>query len=252
MQSGLFGTYNFTGQFTGNPYADFLLGLPSTVLRLDPYSAQYDRYYDLAFFAQDDFKVTRRLTLSYGLRYEYYGPVTANGDNFYSFDLSNGKIVVPSSKSMSLFSPYFPTNIPVETARPEGLGRSLRNGGYQQLRAALRLLLSARLERARPCCAAAMGIYYDPLSANVNSGLVHRAVRHQHHGHQQLRRNGQPLFTLANPFAVAGQQRHAQRQRHQSPAAQCLCAAVQPDAGARDHARYRRARELHRLARPRS
>ena len=110
VQSGLFGTYSFTGQFTGNPYSDFLLGLPSTVLRLDPYSAQYDRYWTTAFFAQDDFKLTRRLTLSYGLRYEYYGPVTANGDNFYSFDLSNGKIVVPSTKSMSLFSPYFPTD----------------------------------------------------------------------------------------------------------------------------------------------
>jgi hypothetical protein len=54
VQSGLFGTYNFTGQFTGNPYADFLLGLPSTVARLDPYSAQYDRYWTTAGRLQTD------------------------------------------------------------------------------------------------------------------------------------------------------------------------------------------------------
>ena len=102
-------------------------GLPTTVGRLDPYAAQYDRYWDVAFFAQDDFKVSSRLTLSYGLRYEYNGPVTANGDNFYSFDLASGKIVVPSDKSKSLFSPYFPSNIPVVTASSLGLGRSLRH-----------------------------------------------------------------------------------------------------------------------------
>ena len=27
----IFGSYSFTNKFTGNPYADFLLGLPATV-----------------------------------------------------------------------------------------------------------------------------------------------------------------------------------------------------------------------------
>jgi hypothetical protein len=202
VQSGLFGTYTFSGTFTGNPYADFLLGLPATVLRLDPYSAQYDRYWTSALFAQDDFKITRRLTLSYGLRYEYYGPVTANGDNFYSFDLSNGKIVVPSSKSMSLFSPYFPSTIPVETASAEGLGRSLRNGDTNNF--APRFGFSYQLDSsARTVLRGGYGIYYDPLSANVNSSLSTGPFAVSTTATNSFV-NGQPLYTLANPFAAPG------------------------------------------------
>ncbi len=202
VQSGLFGTYTFSGQFTGNPYADFLLGLPSTVLRLDPYSAQYDRYWTTALFAQDDYKITPRLTLSYGLRYEYYGPVTANGDNFYSFDLSNGKIVVPSSRSMSLFSPYFPSTIPVETASAEGLGRSLRNGDTNNF--APRFGFSYQLDSsARTVLRGGYGMYYDPLSANVNSSLSTGPFAISTTATNSIV-NGQPLYTLANPFASPG------------------------------------------------
>ena len=202
VQSGLFGTYTFTGQFTGNPYADFLLGLPSTVLRLDPYSAQYDRYFTTAFYAQDDFKLTRRLTLSYGLRYEYYGPVTANGDNFYSFDLSNGKIVVPGSASSSLFSPYLPSTIPVETASAEGLGRSLRNGDTNNF--APRFGFSYQLDSsAKTVLRGGYGIYYDPLSANVNAGLSTGPFAISTTATNSIV-NGQPLYTMANPFAAPG------------------------------------------------
>lgn len=202
VQSGLFGTYNFTGQFTGNPYADFLLGLPSTVLRLDPYSAQYDRYWTTAVYAQDDFKITRRLTLSYGLRYEYYSAVTALGDNFYSFDLSNGKIVVPSTKSMNLFSPYFPANIPVETASAEGLGRSLRNGDTNNF--GPRFGFSYQLDStATTVLRGGYGIYYDPLSANVNSTLSTGPFAVSTTATNSFV-NGQPLYTLANPFAAPG------------------------------------------------
>jgi len=202
VQSGLFGTYTFTGQFTGNPYADFLLGIPSTVLRLDPYSAQYDRYWTTAAYAQDDFKLTSRLTLSYGLRYEYYSPVTALRDNFYSFDLSNGKIVVPSGASMNLFSPYFPSSIPIETASAEGLGRSLRNGDTNNF--APRFGFSYQLDNsARTVLRGGYGIYYDPLSANVNSTLSTGPFAISTTATNSFV-NGQPLYTLANPFASPG------------------------------------------------
>ena len=54
----IFGSYAFTGKFTGNAYADFLLGLPATVTRLEPFPAQYNRFRDWSGYAQDDFKVT--------------------------------------------------------------------------------------------------------------------------------------------------------------------------------------------------
>lgn len=202
VQGGLFGTFNFTNKFTGNPYADFLLGLPTTVARLDPYSAQYDRYWSAAFYAQDDFKVASRLTLSYGLRYEYYGPVTAKGDNFYSFDLSSGKIVVPSSKSTSLFSPYFPSTIPIETASTAGLGRSLRHPDKNNF--APRFGFSYQLDASgKTVLRGGWGIYYDPLSANVNAGLSTGPFAIATTATNNTV-NGNPQFTLANPFALPG------------------------------------------------
>ena len=200
--SGLFGTYSFTNLFTGNPYADFALGLPSTVTRLDPYSAQYDRYWTFDWYAQDDFKLSSRLTLSYGLRYEYYAPVTAKSDNFYSFDLATGKMVVPSAKSASLFSPYFPSAIPIETASSIGLGRSLRNGDTNNF--APRVGFSYQLDSsAATVLRGGYGIYYDPLSANVNSGLSTGPYAVSTLATNSLV-SGQPAFNLANPFAAPG------------------------------------------------
>ncbi len=202
VQTGLFGTFNFTNKFTGNPYADFLLGLPTTVSRLDPYAAQYDRYWTTAFFVQDDFKLSSRLTLSYGLRYEYYGPVTAKGDNFYSFDLARGKIVVPSSNSAALFSPYFPSNVPIEFASAAGLGRSLRNGDTNNF--APRFGFSYQLDgSSKTVLRGGWGIYYDPLSANVNSGLSTGPFAVSTTATNNTV-NGNPQFTLASPFATPG------------------------------------------------
>ena len=54
----LFGNFSFTNKFSGNPYGDFLMGLPTSVTRVDPYPPQYNRFRDWNFYAQDDYKVT--------------------------------------------------------------------------------------------------------------------------------------------------------------------------------------------------
>ncbi len=70
----------FNGQlgFTGsanpegipNPLVDFAEGLPSSSLQFVGNSARSYRTTSYDLFAQDKFKITRNLTLSYGLRYE--------------------------------------------------------------------------------------------------------------------------------------------------------------------------------------
>jgi hypothetical protein len=55
---------------TGFAYASFLTGLPDT-LNLNAPSDVRLGYHSMGFFAQDSWKVTRKLTLDLGLRYDY-------------------------------------------------------------------------------------------------------------------------------------------------------------------------------------
>ncbi len=64
------GSFNFTGAWTGNAFADYLTGYPNDASRDFPRNqfGQYQRQYH--FYVQDDWKVTGRLTVNLGLRYE--------------------------------------------------------------------------------------------------------------------------------------------------------------------------------------
>jgi hypothetical protein len=55
---------------SGNPYASFMLGLPDN-LQVDPATEVRLGDHSIGVFMQDSWKVTRKLTLDYGLRYDY-------------------------------------------------------------------------------------------------------------------------------------------------------------------------------------
>ena len=65
------GSFTFDGSQSGNAFADFLLGKARTLSQASPLETEH-RYRVLGLFAQDTVKITRRLTLDIGLRYEYY------------------------------------------------------------------------------------------------------------------------------------------------------------------------------------
>jgi len=67
------GSFTFNGQYTGNSFADYLLGLVQSVSRnlpLDEFGIGHAPYQGL--FAQDDIRVSRRLTLNIGVRWDYW------------------------------------------------------------------------------------------------------------------------------------------------------------------------------------
>ncbi len=111
----VYGTYNFTGAFTGFPYADFLLGLPQTTAlsTLTPESHRFGNWWNA--YAEDQWKVTSKLTLDYGLRWEAQAPYSEKHDLLSSFDPTTGSIVVPDD-SVSEINPLYPKNLPIETA----------------------------------------------------------------------------------------------------------------------------------------
>jgi hypothetical protein len=107
--ANLFGNLTFSNRFTGHPYADFLLGIPSTAQRSFP-PVRTDRLrYQYDYFFTADFKVSSKLTLSYGVRYEYHPGWQEENGRLAMFDIGTGSIVVQDG-SVSKVSPLFPAN----------------------------------------------------------------------------------------------------------------------------------------------
>jgi hypothetical protein len=117
---GLFGDLTFTNRFTGHPYANFLLGIPTTAKRdFPPMEVNRSRWsYD--FFVADDLKLTQKLTLNLGVRYETHLNWTENNDRLAIFDVTSGNIVVPDG-ALSKVSSIFPKNY-VDIVEASSLG----------------------------------------------------------------------------------------------------------------------------------
>jgi len=98
-----YGTYSFNGMFTGNDFADFLIGAPSKSF-LDNVELDNDgRNYILGFFAQDSYNVNQRLTLELGVRFDYHpGYTDASGQigNFIQAPLSGGAVYPDGSAKL--------------------------------------------------------------------------------------------------------------------------------------------------------
>ena len=126
--AGMFGNFTFSNNFTGNAYGDFLLGVPTTDQRITArYRAEgFTRNWN--FFWQDDFKVSPRLTLNYGMRYEYHPPFRDRFGNISNWDNVNGRVVVPTM-GISHTEPVFRAtigNTPIVTAQEAGWPEALR------------------------------------------------------------------------------------------------------------------------------
>lgn len=119
----VFGGYSFSGLYTGNAYADFLLGLPYQTSLTTPATLGHVNGVMLGLYGEDQYQLSQRLTLNYGLRYEYNGPYHGVGayNVLFSFDPKTGAEVVADQNALSHISPYFPTSIiSVETASTAG------------------------------------------------------------------------------------------------------------------------------------
>jgi hypothetical protein len=107
-----FGTFNFDGSVTGNSYADFLLGIPQESQRTNPLLNQTQYVSQSGAYVEDSFKIHPRLTLTYGLRWDYYGTPSSAENLMYNFDPSTGNVIVDPA-AISKVSPLYPSNIPV-------------------------------------------------------------------------------------------------------------------------------------------
>ncbi len=149
-----FGSFIFQPNFTGNAFGDFLEGAPTTLNFAVSSPDVGGTATQFSLFAQDEYQLNSRLTLSYGLRWLLLPGFQEDGGNLANFDQRNNSIVVPDALAAYLakqninasnvaFQQSFNacnldvTSLPCTkyvTASQDGLPQSLRNtykGNFQ-------------------------------------------------------------------------------------------------------------------------
>jgi hypothetical protein len=124
-----FGSFDFSGFFTGEPWADFLLGLPDGFTRFQTRPIVARRRWEHGAFIQDEFRLNSKLALNFGLRWvRYTVPYDKNG-LYYNFDPKTLSIVVPDEKARSNVNPAWPSQtFPIKLANEVSFPSKLLRG----------------------------------------------------------------------------------------------------------------------------
>lgn len=169
--------------YTGSgitPFASLLLGEPAARVVFIPTARPIMdvHNWEQGYFFQDDWKVSSRLTLNLGLRYEVITPFVDKHDIMLNFDPTfnnnTGRFIVASDKTLQYLDPIVAATLPVVTAAQSGLGigrglvRTDKNNFAPRVGLAFRLTEKSVLRGGYGIyfpTSAAQGIR-DPLSTN--------------------------------------------------------------------------------------
>lgn len=87
--TNVFGDFYFDGRYSGDAFADLLLGRPYQYSETDTVAFNDNRRNAFEAYVDDSWKVTRRFTLNLGLRYSYFPPAHEASDKYRVFRIAN-------------------------------------------------------------------------------------------------------------------------------------------------------------------
>ncbi len=175
------GSFTFNGNATGNntasgdAYADFLLGYPSAVVRAYPADNFGGQGLYKQFFVQDDYRVSDKLTINMGLRYEYSPWLDGYKGQIGTFDPTQSKPIIVSgtgsvpdlTSQFAAPSAYKYFGQYIQTSSQAGLPLNITYTNKTQL--APRVGISYSIDR-KTVVRAGFGMFYEPegTSGRVN------------------------------------------------------------------------------------
>ncbi|MCC6345134.1 MAG: TonB-dependent receptor [Bryobacterales bacterium] len=172
------GSISFTGDMTGNPVADFMLGIPRSVTGAEALIRAQARNWKYGAYFMDDWHVTPRLTLNLGVRYQLATVVKDPRGALRSLDPSDQTKLYPAL----------------------GVSAGLYDGDHNNI--APRVGFAWRPFDTKTVFRGGYGIYYNSNQLNNFTILVRNPPLFL--TPTLVNDINNPTVTLANPFAVQG------------------------------------------------
>jgi hypothetical protein len=153
------GSFTFNGTYSGEAFADFLLGDITSSSYITSNFTLDDVNYRTAYYAQDDWRVNSHLTMNVGLRYEYETPWEKRNDLSYWSQSLNELVVVQGNAV-----PALANALPMVTGKSLGVNTdNYINLGKKNF--APRVGLAYRpFDTSKFVIRASYGIFYNPMS----------------------------------------------------------------------------------------
>ncbi len=193
------GTYNFTGGFSGNALADLLLGYPQGTSNV-PLNTQLDgfvRYF--SGYVQDDWRVSNKLTFTYGLRLEHEtGLMERNNQFSVNFDQTATN---PLNSSVNVLDPVTGQRRPILGGLVfAGVnGAPTQQGNQPALKAAPRAGLVYSLDD-KTVIRGGWGLYYSPWNYPAGGTNAWGQIGYSATTLSPQVSSGAPTVSLSNPF----------------------------------------------------
>jgi hypothetical protein len=168
------GAFSYTGQFTGNPFADFLLGYPASAVSGLGRGGEDARTNWVHLFAQDDWRVRRNLTVNLGLRYEYNQHMHDVANRLSSVDLQTRRFVIASDEGGTISDEARPLlgllPLPYVTSAEAGWDRGLLR--HSPVRLAPRTGFALSLANDRAVLRGGYGIFLNQWAYSVQTAFA--------------------------------------------------------------------------------
>lgn len=173
------GSFTFTPRYSssaaglgdGNAFADFLLGYPSSAQAgTGPGGSMYGRSTWTHFYVQDDWRVTRSLTVNYGLRYEINSQMTDTQNRLSAIEVNRFVIASDDKGNISPLANELIGLIPIPyvTSKEADYHRSLQLPNYKRLAPRFGAAWSVTNNTV---IRAGWGLFYNQAAYNIQTAL---------------------------------------------------------------------------------